>query len=124
MICIHGLDKNNCPVCRISINTRPVNGINLDIINVNSLKPVNPFFKHHFENKNKSEKELLFNQNSRNYTDMLNIPKPKIPSQIWNSENRIFLEKLEKVNINNFDKFGVSKKIPLTKKELNLENKE
>jgi len=124
MICIHGLDKNNCPVCRVSINTRPVNGINLDIINNNSLKPISPFFKQHFENKNKSDKELIYNQNIRNSTDMINIPKPKMPSQISNFENRIFLDKLEKININNFDKFGVTKKIPLEKKELNLENKE
>ena len=48
MVCKHGLDEINCPICRISTSTRPLNDLNSDIVNINPLKTENPFFKKYF----------------------------------------------------------------------------
>lgn len=116
MICKHGFDIISCPICRISTNTRPSNDLGSNLVNANLLKPINPAFKQHFNNKSKIEGLRP------NFTHT--VPIPKVIGQIPNFENKILIEKLKDINIANFDKFGISEKIPLSEKELNLKDKD
>ncbi|MFX1496004.1 MAG: hypothetical protein ACFFBH_00620 [Promethearchaeota archaeon] len=117
MICRHGLEIINCPVCRISINTRPLNDLKPDLITKNLIKPMSPVFKQHFKNNND---KLNFGISKTKFTHT--VPLPKMMGQIPNFENRLFLEKLKEINVKKFNKYGVSKNIPFSKKEFNLEN--
>lgn len=119
MNCKHGLEVINCPVCRISINTRPLNDLKPDLLTKSSIKPISPVFYQHFKNKNNNE-ELNSGFLKSNFTHIM--PIPKMIGQIPNFENRLFLERLKEINITKFDKYGVSKNIPFSKKEFNLEN--
>lgn len=121
MICKHGLDEINCPICRISTSTRPFNDLNLELINANPLKTENPFFKKQISNKQKLERNITHIQNDLKPNFIHKIPEINRLNQIPDFENKIFNEQLEKMDISKSDKFGISKKISLTKPKLDLE---
>ena len=121
MICKHGLDVINCPICRISANLRPSNDLNSEILNINPLKTENPFFKKHFANKKKLERNIFYIQKNLKPNFIHKIPEITMVNQVPDFGNKIFNERLENIDISKSDKFGISKKISLTKPELDLE---
>lgn len=124
MVCKHGLDEINCPICRISVNTRPANDLNLEMLNINPLKTENPFFKKHITNKKKLERKVFHIQNTLKPNLIHKIPEINKVNQVPDFGNKIFNEQLENMDISKSDKFGISKKISLTKPELDLKSED
>ncbi len=124
MVCKHGLYEINCPICRISTSTRPFNDLNFEMLNNNPLKTENPFFKKHYNNKQKLERNLFHIQHALKPNFIHRIPEITKVNQIPDFGNKIFNEQLENIDISKSDKFGISKRISLTKSELNLESED
>ncbi|MGB5912714.1 MAG: hypothetical protein WBH31_16090 [Promethearchaeia archaeon] len=124
MVCKHGLDEINCPICRISTSTIPLNDLNLEMLNNNPLKTENPFFKKHITNKQKLERNVFHLQNALKPNFIHKIPEITMVNQIPDFGNKIFNEQLENIDISKSDKFGISKKISLIKPELDLESED
>jgi len=117
MPCIHGLDEINCPTCRLTKFSIPFNGKNLKGLQENPLEPKNPAFK-----KNLSSKELIVNDVITNR--LSNIPKsidiiskPTMFNDLPEFQNKMFLERLNEIDITKADKFKISKKIALESPE-------
>jgi len=121
MSCIHGLDNNNCPICRISKSTIPNSPIDKNSVKIENLRPENPFFKNHIENKKQSE-EYLTHKNTLLSPNLINpLPAPNLINSIPNFENKDFMKKLDKLDINGLDTHGISKKINLESPTVKLD---
>ncbi|MHA1669364.1 MAG: hypothetical protein ACTSV5_02170 [Promethearchaeota archaeon] len=123
MPCIHGLEDNNCPICRISNFTFPINSINKINLNENVLDS----FKHLFRNKLSGnmdfEEDISITKNNIRSNLINDFPKPTLINTIPNFENKLFLERINNLNIEKPNDLKISRKILLEKAELNLEEK-
>ena len=125
MVCKHGLDETNCPICRISNSIRPLSNLNFEVHNKNPFKAENPFFKKHIsETSELKKKELASIRKILEPKLIHEIPKPNLLNQVPDFGNQILNESFNRLEIIKNDKFGISKKIPLTKPELDLESED
>ena len=121
MSCIHGLDNNNCPICRISKSTIPNTPIAKNSIKIENLRPENPFFKNYSENKKQSE-EILTKNNTLLKPNLINpLPVPNLINKIPNFENKDFMKKLDALDLKGLDPHGISKKIKLESPTVKLD---
>ncbi len=121
MSCIHGLDNNNCPICRISKSTIPNTPIAKNPIKIENLRPENPFFKNYSEKKKKSE-EYLTKNNILLRPNLINpLPVPNLINKIPNFENKDFMKKLDALDLKGLDPHGISKKIKLESPTVKLD---
>jgi len=121
MSCIHGLDNNNCPICRISKATIPNTLIAKKSVKIENLRPENPFFQNHIENKKQSE-EYLTKKNTLLSPNLINpLPVPNLINRIPNFENKDFMKKLDALNLKGLDTHGISKKIKLESPTVKLD---
>ncbi len=121
MSCIHGLDNSNCPICRMSKFTIPNTPITKSPTKIENLRPENPFFKNHLENKKQSE-EYLTQKNTLLRPNLINpLPIPNLITNIPNFENKDFMKKLDELNLKGLDPHGISKKINLESPTVNLD---
>ena len=121
MSCIHGLDNNNCPICRISKSTIPNTPIAKKSGKIENLRPENPFFKNHLENKKQSE-EYLTQKNTVLSPNLINpLPVPNLINSIPNFENKDFMNKLDKLDIKELDTHGISNKVNLESPTVKLD---
>jgi hypothetical protein len=121
MPCIHGLDENNCPTCRISKAALPKTPLNIDSRQNEIIKTEHPLFG------NKGNK-------SNQYIDDLNlkrsplipesVSKPSMITDLPNFENKMFLDRLNEIDISKSDTFGFSKRIPLGSSKLILKKED
>ena len=119
---MHGLENNNCPICRMTKSTVPRTPIlNNKDKNVN-LRPENPFFKKHLSNKNQTE-DILTKRNELLRPQIINpIPMPNLLNPIPNFENNELMKRLDELDIERWDTFGISKKVKLEKPHLKLDD--
>jgi hypothetical protein len=121
MSCIHGLDNNNCPICRISKSTIPNTPIAKNPVKIENLRPENPFFKKYIENKKQSE-EYLTKKNALLKPNLINpLPVPNLITKIPNFENNDFMKKLDALDLKGLDPHGISKKIKLESPTVKLD---
>ena len=121
MLCIHGLDYNNCPICRISKSTIPNTPIAENLVKFENLRPENPFFKNHIENKKQSE-EYLTKKNTLLSPNLINpLPVPNLINKIPTFENKDFMKKLDELDLKRLDTHGISKKINLESPTVKLD---
>lgn len=121
MSCIHGLDNNNCPICRISKSTIPNTPIAKNSVKIVNLRPENPFFKNYLEKKRQSE-EYLTKINTILKPNLINpLPVPNLITKIPTFENKDFLKKLDELNLKGLDPHGISKKINLENPTVKLD---
>ncbi len=121
MSCIHGLDNNNCPICRISKSTIPNSPIVKNSVKIEDLRPENPFFKNHIENKKQSE-EYLTHKNVLLNPNLINpLPVPNLINSIPNFENKDFMKKLDTLNLKRLDTHGILKKVNLESPTVKLD---
>jgi len=121
MPCMHGLDDSNCPICRLSSSTFPINPINKASLNKNALNSFNHLFNNKLSGNMDFEYDIsLIKRNIR--PNLINdFPKPKLINSIPNFENNLFLERINNLSIEKPNDLGISKKILLENPELNLE---
>ncbi len=123
MSCIHGLDNNNCPICRISKATIPNTPIAKKSVKIENLRPENPFFQNHIENKKQSE-EYLTKKNTLLSPNLINpLPVPNLINRIPNFENKDFMKKLDTLNLKGLDTHGILKKVNLESPTVKLDEK-
>lgn len=121
MSCIHGLDNNNCPICRISKSTIPNTPIAKNSIKIENLRPENPFFKNYSEKKKQSE-EYLTKNNILLRPNLINpLPVPNLINKIPTFENKDFMKKLDALDLKGLDPHGISKKIKLESPTVKLD---
>lgn len=123
MSCIHGLDNNNCPICRISKSTIPNTPLAKNTDKIENIRPENPYFKNHIENKNQSEEYLTKNNTLLNPHLINSLPEPNLINKIPNFENKEFMKKLDGLNLKGLDPHGISKKINLESPTVKLDEK-
>lgn len=122
MPCMHGLDNNNCPICRMTKSTVPRNPINKDAAKNVNIRPENPFFKKYISEKNQT-KDFLTKSNEFLKPHIINpTPSPNILNPIPNFESNELMKKLDELDIERWDSYGVSKKVKLEKPDLKLDN--
>ncbi len=119
MTCIHGLDENNCPTCRILKSTLPKNALNIK--NKHLLKIGNPLFKKNSNLKVEISKQLTNKKLNLTQNPLNSVPRPPFINEIPNFENKMFLERAKELDISKEDSFGISKKIPLESPEWKFE---
>ncbi len=121
MPCIHGLDEINCPLCRITQASLPKIPLYADSMQNDLLNPKHPLFR---QNSNKKQESIDNLNLKRSPLIPKAISKPNMITDLPNFENKMFLERLNEINIAKSDKFGISKRIPLGSSELKLKKEE
>jgi hypothetical protein len=118
LTCIHGIDENNCPICRISSISVPKNLISKNKVNQEDFLIKSPFIDDYSSNKEVYEKEISKKVNPLQPNLINPLPKPNLINQIPPFENKTLLDQLNKHDLANVDIYGITKKIPVKKGEL------
>jgi len=85
------------------------------------LRPENPFFKNHIENKKQSE-QFLTKKNTLLSPNLINpLPVPNLINRIPNFENKDFMKKLDELDLKGLDTHGILKKINLESPTVKLD---
>jgi len=93
-----------------------------DKVKIENLRPENPFFKKYLSNKNRAEENLIKN-NKLLQPHLINpLPTPNLINAIPNFENKELIKKLDELDIDRLDKYGVSTKVKLEKPKLKLDD--
>lgn len=111
MTCIHGLDEESCPTCRIIRSSLP--NVKLERRKMHDFKIKNPFFTTDASLNDKLSKEITTKKLNMPKTTGSPILKPTLITDLPNFENKLFLERLKELDISKEDNFKISKKIPL-----------
>jgi len=119
MMCIHGLDENVCPTCRILKSTAPKDLLSIKRPSFSHIE--NPFFKKNAKLSDEISKEIIPNK-LKGFSPSLQ--KPPLINQIPSFKNKLFLERTKELNISNDDTFGISKKIQLESPEWKFEEED
>ena len=122
MPCVHGLDENNCPTCRIIKFTLPNNSIKS--IKTPALKIVSPFFKRDNRLQEMLSEDITAKKLNITHPSLNLISKPPLINETPHFENKIFLERAKELDISRDDNYGISKKIPLENPEWQFEEEE
>ena len=121
MSCIHGLDNNNCPICRISKSTIPNTPITKSSLESENIRPENPFFRNHIKNKKQNEEYISKNNTLLNPNLINPLPVPNLINKIPTFENKDFMKKLDALDLKGLDPHGISKKIKLESPTVKLD---
>ena len=121
MPCIHGLEDNHCPICRISNSTLPINRINKNLMKKNELDSFNHLFKNKISGNMDFEEDVSLTTSNLRPNLINDFPKPTFINSIPNFENKLFLERIDSLSIEKSNNLGLTRKISLEKPELNLE---
>ena len=108
MTCIHGLDENNCPICRIANSTIPINCLKKRENRLLNLE--NPLFRRVNINQ-KLLKEISPAPIKSPLESSNLISKPNLINDIPNINDSFFKKRLNEVDITKSDKFGVKKRV-------------
>lgn len=124
MTCIHGLDENNCPTCRIMTASFPKGSINMKNVHLNELKPESPFLKVNAEEKEQFINDLLPNNKVLHPISINPVLEPKLITQHSDFQNRLFQERLQELDITKSEVFKISKRVKLESPEWKFESSE
>lgn len=123
MACMHGLDDNNCPICRMSSSTFPINPINKTSLNKNTLNSFNHLFKNKLSGNMDFEDDISIIKSNIRPNLINDFPKPNLINSIPTFENNLLLERINDLKIEKPNDLGISRKTLLENPELNLEEK-
>jgi hypothetical protein len=118
MYCIHGLDENNCPICRISKHLNPPIKIMKDREKLQSFKIEHPLYKERMNKTNGFMEDLIIKDvpNPR----IINSPPVILPmNHVPGDVNALFKEKIEKLTVSDPNMASIKEK--MSDPELKLE---
>jgi len=124
LTCIHGFDEISCPTCRITRSTIPIEELNKKKLDIEDIKPKNPFFKQYRIKKSKFEVNIFNKRNQLKPNLIQNIPNPTLINNIPNFENKLLQERLNNLKLTKLDNFGMNKRVELDSPNLNLKEDE
>ena len=124
MTCIHGLDENNCPSCRIMTSSLPKNTSKINELYSNPFKSKSPFSQ-----SNKKEDDNLINNKKKHLLDIhktsINlISFPRLLTKLPNFENKMLNERLGQIELSKSELFNISKISALASPEWKIEDKD
>jgi len=122
MPCIHGLDIINCPICRMTKSTVPRNPINIKSAKIENLRPENPFFENHINKKNRTEEYLVKSIKLLQPNLINRLPAPNLINKIPTFESKELINKLNELDIDKGDNYGISEKVSLENPKLKLDS--
>jgi len=102
-------------------STVPLTPIINNTVKTENLRPENPFYKKYLANKNQTEEDLTKNNNLLQPHLINPLPTPNLINKIPNFENKGFINKLDELDIERLDKYGISKKVKLESSDLKLD---
>ena len=120
MPCIHGLDENNCPTCRILKSTIPLRGIRLKKLNFPAVK--NSLSKKNINLEKKLIDEITLKKGNPHPPTL--ISKPRFINEVPNFKNELFLERTKELDISKEDNHGITKKFSLENPEWKFEEED
>ncbi|MBY9002403.1 MAG: hypothetical protein KGD73_00375 [Candidatus Lokiarchaeota archaeon] len=121
MTCMHGLDDNNCPTCRMARSTFPINPINKKNVKKNDLNSFNHFFNNKLSGNIAFEDDVSISKSNIKPNLINDFPKPYLINSIPSFENKLFLERINSLSIEKPNDLKISKKTSLENPELNME---
>ncbi len=123
MVCIHGLNEENCPICRISKYTYPSKYKHIQNLKKieNSLREsLVQYLRTNFK-QNHNLKENLPSNNSFSDIKIANsFSKSPLINNLPEFNNTMFVKRMEEIKINNPNKYHLSKKMSLEKPDWQL----
>jgi hypothetical protein len=120
LTCIHGLDENNCPTCRVARSKIPLETLNKKDSDFEDIRPINPSLKLYRDQKDKFESNLFNKRKSINPNLIHNIPNPILINKIPNFDNKLYQERLNNLKLTKLDNFKIKKRVELDSPELKL----
>lgn len=120
-MCIHGLVDNNCPICRINASTIPIESNKIKNVHHNELKPYFHDSKLNSDITNNIVPKIYHHNDSLEMNVINPIPEVKILNKLPNFKNRMFLERLNELNLDKSDIFDLVKKESLESPEWKFE---
>ncbi|MHA1146702.1 MAG: hypothetical protein ACTSR8_00480 [Promethearchaeota archaeon] len=124
MTCIHGLDENNCPTCRIMAASLPKESLHLKNAHLNELKPEPPFLKINAEERKQFLNDLLPNNKIPRPIPINPIQEPNLITEKPHFQNRLFQERLKELDITKSDVFKISQKVKLENSQWKFDTSE
>lgn len=121
MPCIHGLEDNNCPICRISDSTLPIKRINENLMKKDDLNSFSHLFNKKLSGNMDFIEDISVNRNNLRPNLINDLPKPNFINSIPNFANKLFLERIDNLSSEKSNNLGLTMKNSLKKPELNLE---
>lgn len=119
---MHGLDNNNCPICRMTRSTVPRTPIHDNTTKSEDLRPGNPFFRKHLSNKKQTE-DYLTKTNKSLQPNLINpLPTPNLINTIPSFESKELMKRLDELDIKSLDIYGIANKVKLEKPDLKLDD--
>ena len=98
MTCIHGIDEINCPICRLSRSTVPLNHINKIDLNKNNFVLKNPIFEKNRAHSETYHKDLVANKIPAPSL-ITQIPRPNLLGEIPDFTNWLFNKRIHELNL-------------------------
>ena len=98
MTCIHGLDEVNCPTCRFTRATIPLNPINKIELNKNYFILKNPLFEKNHQHDANKDNEIVFN-NIPTPSLITQLPKLNLLGEIPDFTNQLFKDRIRDLNL-------------------------
>jgi len=114
MVCIHGLDEENCPICRMSKHTYPSKYIQ-DLKDVeNPLREsLKQSLRTDFKQPPNLKKKLTPKNSFSHIRGLTSFSRSPFINKLPEFKNTIFIKRMEEIDINNPNKYQLSKKMPL-----------
>ena len=108
MTCIHGLDENNCPICRIANSIIPINSLKKRENQLLNLE--NPLYRR--INKNQKLLKEISPTHIKSPLETSNLlSKPNLINDIPDINGSLFKKRLNEVDISKSDKFKIKKRV-------------
>jgi hypothetical protein len=111
LTCNHGLDRVNCPICRIESISAPKFNSKIHDLYENDLKPKNPNLEQNAKNKKEFKKDLNVQNQHKGAQFTRNIHNVELGlNPIPDFRNRMFEERMKEIDIVNSKNYEYIKK--------------
>jgi len=124
MPCIHGLDENSCPNCRLMKSSLPESQLNIKNVYNHDLKPLSSKMAKNEREKKDFLFKLLPNSKIKELIPVNATPERLSLTDLPQFENNLFSRRLRELDLSKIDKHGISTNIKLTSPEWDFAKKE
>lgn len=112
------MDDINCPICKISNTSVPINSITEIKSNQENFLIKSQFLKD-YSSKIDESKNLIDIKSNLIQPNIINpLPNPNLLNQVPPIQNKTLQEQLKRQDLENIDVHGITKRIPIKKGEL------
>jgi hypothetical protein len=125
MVCIHGLNEENCPICRLSKHTYPNKFLqNLKNIENPLRESLEQSIRTDFKKPPNLKKKLTSKNSFFHLRGITSFSKAPFINELPEFKNTMFIKRMNEIDINNPNKYQLSKKIPLESPDWKLKTEQ